>query len=230
MFVGHYAASLAAKRWAPEAPLWLLFLAVQLLDLLFFPLSLLGIEQLRLIDGPGAVHFELPHMPWSHSLAAAALWSVLAGAATWAVLQRRSTHAAGIASAVALCVASHWLLDLPVHMPDLALLPGEGSAKLGFGLWRWTLWSWVAEMGVVAAGLALAWRFGRDARAMPVLGAALVIAGSVNLLMPPLGGPVAMAWMGLGSYLAFAALAWWAEGPGAAAPLAAPGRPAAPQR
>lgn len=226
MFVGHYAASLAAKRCVPQAPLWLLFVAVQLLDLLFFPLYLLGIGQLRLIDGPGAVHFELPHMPWSHSLAAAVLWSVLAGAATWVVLRRRSAHAVGVALAVALCVSSHWLLDLPVHMPDLPLLPAEGSPKLGLGLWRWTLWSWLAEMSVTVAGLALAWRFGRNMRAKLVLGAALVITGSVNLLLPPLGGPVPMAWMALGSYLAFAALAWWADGPHAAAPFAARERPA----
>jgi hypothetical protein len=33
MFVGHYGVSFAAKRVAPTIPLWVLFLAVQLLDI-----------------------------------------------------------------------------------------------------------------------------------------------------------------------------------------------------
>ena len=32
MFVGHYAVSFAAKKTDPTLPLWVLFIAVQLLD------------------------------------------------------------------------------------------------------------------------------------------------------------------------------------------------------
>jgi len=44
MFVGHYAASLALKSVNKNASLGILFLAVQFVDILFFPLVLLGIE------------------------------------------------------------------------------------------------------------------------------------------------------------------------------------------
>jgi hypothetical protein len=37
MFVGHYGVSFAAKRVAPTIPLWGLFIAVQLLDVLCPP-------------------------------------------------------------------------------------------------------------------------------------------------------------------------------------------------
>ena len=35
MFVGHYGVSFVAKRYDSRLPLWLLFLAVQLLDVLW---------------------------------------------------------------------------------------------------------------------------------------------------------------------------------------------------
>lgn len=44
MFVGHYAASLALKSYEKKASLGQLFLAVQFIDILFFPFVLIGIE------------------------------------------------------------------------------------------------------------------------------------------------------------------------------------------
>jgi hypothetical protein len=49
MFVGHYGMGFAAKRVAPTIPLWALFIAVQLLDVLWAPLILLGIEKVRIV-------------------------------------------------------------------------------------------------------------------------------------------------------------------------------------
>lgn len=43
MFVGHYGVSFAAKKGAPSIPLWVLFIAVQLLDVVWAPFVLLGI-------------------------------------------------------------------------------------------------------------------------------------------------------------------------------------------
>ena len=48
MFVGHYGVSFAAKKADDSVPLWVLFLAVQLLDVVWAPLVLLGgVGQLR---------------------------------------------------------------------------------------------------------------------------------------------------------------------------------------
>jgi hypothetical protein len=51
-------------------------------------------------------------------------------------------------------VFSHFLLDLPMHPPDLALWPNS-APHLGFGLWRAlpTGW-WFVELAVIAAGWA----------------------------------------------------------------------------
>jgi hypothetical protein len=51
MFVGHYGVSFAAKRVAPTVPLWVLFIAVQLLDVFWAPFVLLGIEKVRIAPG-----------------------------------------------------------------------------------------------------------------------------------------------------------------------------------
>ena len=55
MFVGHYGVSFAAKKVAPDIPLWVLFIAVQLLDVAWAPLVLLGVEKVRIVPGITAV-------------------------------------------------------------------------------------------------------------------------------------------------------------------------------
>ena len=63
MFVGHYAASLALKGFETRASLGFLFLAVQFVDILFFPLVLLGLERINLIENyTQSTHFELEYM------------------------------------------------------------------------------------------------------------------------------------------------------------------------
>ena len=59
MFVGHYGAAFAIKRVDPSIPLWVLFLAVQLLDVFWAPFIFLGVEKVRIVPGPdraGRVH------------------------------------------------------------------------------------------------------------------------------------------------------------------------------
>ena len=51
MIAGHYSAALAAKRLAPTVALWHLFVAVQLIDILFSAFVLLGLEKLRIVPG-----------------------------------------------------------------------------------------------------------------------------------------------------------------------------------
>ncbi len=75
MFVGHYAASLALKKFEKRASLGVLFLAVQFVDILFFPLVLLGIERVNIVENfTQSTHFELEYMPYTHSLLASLLW------------------------------------------------------------------------------------------------------------------------------------------------------------
>lgn len=51
MFVGHYGPSFAIKAVRPAIPLWLLFIAVQLVNVAWSVLILLEIEKARIVPG-----------------------------------------------------------------------------------------------------------------------------------------------------------------------------------
>ena len=147
MFVGHYGPSYLGKRLAPGVPLWVLFLAVQLLDVLWSIFVLLGIEKLRIVPGiTDSNALDLYFMPYTHSLLGALVWSALAGA-LWLLLRRSRREAVVVAAAV----YSHWVLDLIVHRPDLPLF-GEGR-KVGLGLWNHRWLALLAEALVLVGGL-----------------------------------------------------------------------------
>ncbi len=115
-----------------------LFLAVQLLDILFAIFVLLGVEKLRIVPGFTAFNpYDLYWMPYSHSLLAALIWSALTTLVALAALRhlrsRDKRIAAGLLGAA---VFSHFLLDLPMHTPDLPLGLDAASPKIGLGLWN----------------------------------------------------------------------------------------------
>src|SRR6266542_4421631 len=113
MFVGHYGVSFTAKKAEPAIPLWVLFIAVQLLDVLWAPFVLLGIEKVRIVPGITASNpLDLYYMPYTHSLVAAIGWSVV-GAAAYRVAAPSVTKRA--AAVIGVAVFSHWVLDLLVH-------------------------------------------------------------------------------------------------------------------
>src|SRR3984893_13919831 len=132
MFVGHDGPSLAAKAAKNSIPLWVLFIAVQLLDVFWSFFVLFGIEKVRIVPGITASNpLDLYYMPYTHSLAAAILWvgggiclcTPLGGVRDWSA-----------AALVGVAVFSHWVLDFLVHRPDLALY--DNRAKVGLGLWN----------------------------------------------------------------------------------------------
>src|SRR5262245_46100360 len=132
MFVGHYGPAFVAKAAKSSIPLWVVFLAVQFVDIVWAILILLGIEQARIVPGFTATNpFDLYYMPYTHSLIGALLWSV---AATVVYQSIRKSGGWSAATVVGGMVFSHWVLDLLVHRPDLPLY--DESFKLGLGLWN----------------------------------------------------------------------------------------------
>jgi hypothetical protein len=102
VFVGHYGISFAARKIDHTVPLWVLFIAVQLLDVAWAPLVLLGIEKVRIVVGVTATNpLDLYYMPYTHSLVAAFLWSAGAyGVYRLAVPGSRHSAAMLVAAAV----------------------------------------------------------------------------------------------------------------------------------
>src|SRR5450432_4544599 len=107
MFVGHYGVSFGAKRADRTIPLWVLFLAVPLLDVIWAPLILLGVEKVRIVPGITASNpLDLFYMPYTHGLLAAIARSVVGGIA-YSVLFRPTAVRSSVI--VGLAVFSHWV-------------------------------------------------------------------------------------------------------------------------
>ncbi len=151
MFIGHYGVALAAPRVVTSVPLWMLFFAVQFIDVVWSVLILAGIEQVRIVPGFTAMSpLDLHHMPYTHSLPGAFTLSALLGGVYW--LFARKDRVAGALLVVG-AAFSHWLLDLIVHVPDLLLWPG--GPMVGFGLWNNLPLALGLEVALVIAGLAV---------------------------------------------------------------------------
>ena len=152
MFVGHYGVAFAVKTPRNKIPLWVLFVAVQLLDFLWAPFVLLGIEKVRFVPGITATNaLDLYYMPYTHSLIGALFWS----AAAFAIYKIgwRNIASNSAALLVGFAVFSHWLLDLIVHRPDLAIY--DDTIKVGFGLWNYRGIEFVLEIGIFLIGAVL---------------------------------------------------------------------------
>lgn len=194
MFVGHYGPSLLAKSVDKTVPLWLLFIAVQWVDVLWAFFVLMGIERVRIVPGFTASNaLDLYYMPYTHSLVGALAWSILAYAAYRLVPKLRGSGLAAVL--VGAAVFSHWVLDLLVHKPDLPLY--DNTYKVGFGLWDYPVVTLTLEAALFFGGL--------------VLGLVMSSIQTVALFGPPPPSDKIGALMGLSLYIVFAGAACWLE-------------------
>ena len=212
VFVGHYGVSLAAKRWAPDLSLGLLFVAVQALDVLFGGFVMTGIEKMSIVPGFTAYNpYDLYFMPYSHGLLGAFGWSLLVALFARGVLGRAGATAALV---LGICVFSHWLLDVPMHTPDMPIA-GDHSMKIGLGLWRHRNLSLAAELVALATGVWVWLRatggMGRSRIITALFLGVLTATLLATPFMPPPEGPTAFAIMALVSYAALAAIAAWVD-------------------
>jgi len=201
VFVGHYGVSFAAKRCDASVPLWVLFVAVQLLDVAWAPCVLLGIEKVRIIPGITASNpLDLYYMPYTHSLLAAILWS----AAAFVLYRLAALHSRKAAAlVVAAAVFSHWLLDLVVHRPDLPLY--DDAVKVGLGLWNRPVLAFGLEAVLLFGGMWLYFRTGAARRtATAAFGLILLAVQASSVLGPPPPSDKAAAATALVAYVVFA--------------------------
>ena len=211
MFVGHYGVSFAFKSLEKPLPLWLLFIAVQFVDVLWAVFVPMGIEKVRIIPGITASNpLDLYYMPYSHSLVAALLWSSAAFIG-FKITGRRATFAAFLLAAA---VFSHWVLDLIVHRPDLQLY--DDTYKMGFGVWNYPALALALEAGLLFGGMFLYLRSTRAVSklgefGMPVFGIVLLAVQAVVFFGSPPSSPFAAALTAFLSYLVFSAVVYWLE-------------------
>ncbi len=206
MFVGHYAAALAAKAAQPKAPFWTYVLGAQLVDVAWVGLVLAGVERMSLNPHLPGSSLVLTHIPYTHSLPAVTLWALAAGLAAHFLL--KLPRAAALA--VGLVVLSHWGLDYLVHREDLPLW--LGGPKVGLGWWNAPVPEQALEMGLLAlAASAWGWRRGLQGHggwSAPLFLLLLVSLQLVSILVPPTGSASQMVIASLSAYLLATLFAW----------------------
>ena len=204
MFAGHVGAGLALGALAPRKNPGLLVLAALVLDVVLWGLVLAGIERVLVPVDYERHHFLTFFFPYSHGLVASSLWALVSfvafGRGRWGRL-------------VAAGVASHFVLDWIVHVPEMPLL-GPGSTVLGLGLWNRMPLALALEAFIALAGLSLFLR-----RTHPSTGRALwltltvllvlgmTVAGQTVLPAPPSAAAAAVG--GLGGIAVTVGLVSW---------------------
>jgi len=209
MFIGHAAVALAAKPLLPRVNLALPLAAAFWVDMVWPVFLLLGVEQVRIDPGNTAfTPLDFVHYPWTHSLAAVIVWSVLFGLACIKTGKREAVI-------LGLLVFSHWVLDAISHRPDLPLWPGSGTL-IGFGLWNSVPATMIVEGAMFAAGV---WIYARSAPSRDRTGTwafrglvgFLALAYLGNVFGPPPPNVQAIAIAGIAGGVLFTLWAWWAD-------------------
>jgi hypothetical protein len=152
MVAGHFGFASMVKSREKSAPLWALMLATVWLDVVFVPLLLVHRESVEPIH-PGYAGLII-HADYTHSIVGMLALSAILGTMFLRKQGRR------VALVIALVSASHWLLDLVVHRPDMPVLPGNlgNLPHFGLGLWNHPQAAACVELVLVVAGAAMYWR------------------------------------------------------------------------
>ncbi len=128
--IGHFAAGFAASPAAPQVPLWVLLVASETNDLLYFLFTATGVEQpasTTMDFQQGVRYLTAGTNPWSHGLAMSLVWALAAAGLAWLVYGQHRP-----AVMIGLVVFSHWGLDFLMHS-NLPLFLA-GSRQVGLGL------------------------------------------------------------------------------------------------
>jgi hypothetical protein len=129
--INHAATALVVKKKYPQAPLPLLLILVQFIELLWVALNFLGIEYSTTEATVSSIlDVHLVHMPYSHSI----ISTFVVASIAWFVI-RHWIGRPTVATAVAIAIASHVVLDLLTHTQDIAIAPFIDAGKLGLGLY-----------------------------------------------------------------------------------------------
>ena len=146
--IAHLGVGFAAKRFAPKVPVIYLILAAEFIEIVFFVLMFVGIEQMPEPNNP-------PYSPFSHSLIMGIIWSIIIGVFTFMITKNQKTSLI-----IGLLVFSHTALDI-LASPKLAFYPTDtnipiffdSSFSIGLGLWKYKMIALIGEFGILVIGV-----------------------------------------------------------------------------
>jgi hypothetical protein len=151
-FIGHFGVALALKRADKTLSWGILFIAVQLSDLIFGSTLLTGLEKASFTPATNPNTSIQYFFPYSHSLVATVLWTGLIVLIFLIVPFTSSLSKRKTVVIVSTAVLSHFILDAIVHNPDMDLI-GNGVYKIGLSLWTYPIASYIVEAVLLLSGL-----------------------------------------------------------------------------
>ena len=139
--INHAATALIVKKRFPEAPMWLLLISVQLMEMLWVALNYIGVEYSTTENMVSSVlDVHLSYMPYSHSILSTFVLCFVA----WFTISKWFNKPP-VAWAVAIAIASHLVLDLLTHSQDIAFAPLVNMDKFGLGLYAMPMLAFIFE-------------------------------------------------------------------------------------
>lgn len=214
VFIGHYGVGFALKKLNNQLSLGLLFLAVQLPDILWNIFVLLGIEKVRIAkEFTTVTPLEFISYPFSHSLLSNLILALIF---YMIIVNLKITDKQKVAGIIAVAILSHFLLDFISHTPDLPVIFSD-SPKIGLGLWNHVWVSYTVESLIFIIGFILYYRETAGLKkwkrvGMSVFAFILLCLNLINLLgkLPP--SPEFLASTGLLYTALFTIAAYWLDG------------------
>ena len=216
MFIGHYGIGFALKKFDSLLSLGWLFIAVQFVDIIWTILIFFGIERVEIVPGiTEANPLDFVHYPFTHSLVAFVVWSVIVGLIVFLGKFKSSLSKMSLGLLLGFGVFSHFLLDLIVHRPDLPVM-GDDSMMLGFGLWNYTAIAYILEMLIFIGGAYVYFRAKGNLTKSKKTGLVLfivilLIINLANLYGPPPEDTRMIAVVGFVSFILFALFGFWVD-------------------
>ncbi|MEK6700493.1 MAG: hypothetical protein AABZ10_15790 [Nitrospirota bacterium] len=160
--INHAATALVIKTAYPDAPIAVLLVSVQLIEIFWVILNFIGVEKTRTKDMVRTVKdVELAYMPFSHSIAS----TIVLTLGAWALIALGFGRV-DLGAAVALGIGSHIALDLMSHARDIAFAPFMESRKFGVGLYERPAVAFVFE---TAYGIFCWWIYGGSSTLLGII-------------------------------------------------------------
>lgn len=145
--INHAATALLIKKKQPTAPILLLLISVQLVEIFWVLFNYMGWEYFSISEGK--VHLDF--LPYSHSIFSGVIAALISFAIiNWGCKNR------GLAMAFAIGVVSHVLIDLVFHEKDIQLSPFSDKPAWGFGIIDFPFFNFAIEF---AYGIFCWWIF-----------------------------------------------------------------------